>query len=101
MISMLSFLAPQVSAGGFLVERPAGWEAKVQADAVRADLEMAMADALGHGHGVEHSRLLDIRKYLSILFDSLPARWRFVLGSTAVRDAAACRRGRGNGWCAR
>lgn len=71
-ISMLSFLAPQVSAGGFLVERPAGWEAKVQADAVRADLEMAMADALGHGHGVEHSRLLDIRKYLSILFDSLP-----------------------------
>jgi hypothetical protein len=71
-IFMWSMWAPEVSAGGFLVERPAGWEAKVQAETVRADLERAMSDAMGHGHGVDHGRLLQIRGYLSPMFESLP-----------------------------
>lgn len=71
-ISMLSCMVPPVSAGGFLVERPAGWQAQVQAEAVRADLENAMADAMGHGHGIEHTKLLEIRTYLSKMFESLP-----------------------------
>eukprot|EP00746_Dinoflagellata_sp_MGD_P167051 gnl/MRDRNA2_/MRDRNA2_97373_c0_seq1.p1 gnl/MRDRNA2_/MRDRNA2_97373_c0~~gnl/MRDRNA2_/MRDRNA2_97373_c0_seq1.p1 ORF type:complete len:574 (+),score=119.32 gnl/MRDRNA2_/MRDRNA2_97373_c0_seq1:79-1800(+) len=71
-VFLWSIWVPEVSAGGFLVERPAGWQAKVQAEAVRADLENAMSDAMGHGHGVDHSRLLEMRTYLSAMFESLP-----------------------------
>jgi len=71
-ISLLGFIALQVSAGGFLVERPAGWEAKIQAETIRSDLEQAVAEAMGQGHGVEQSRLLEIREYLSNMFKSLP-----------------------------
>jgi len=86
-LCVLPFLTPQVSAQRFLVERPAGWEAKVQADMVRTDLERAMADALGHGHGVEHSRLLQIRGYLSTLFQSLPKNSHGRIERSMVRYA--------------
>lgn len=56
----------------FLVARPPGWEAKVDAEAIRADLNKAIAAAMGSGHGVEQERLLRIRRVLSDIFEVLP-----------------------------
>jgi len=61
-----------VSAGDFLVERPPGYQAMIDAEMVRADLEKAMEAALGHGHGVEQDRLLRIRNVISRMFQVLP-----------------------------
>merc|ERR1719329_1443505 len=60
------------SAQKFLVERPAGYEAKIKAEAIRNDLQKAMSDAMGEGHGVQGERLMEVRECLSRIFLTLP-----------------------------
>merc|ERR1719443_2174890 len=67
-ISLLSI----VSAEKFLVERPEGYEAKIKALAIRNDLQKAMAEAMGEGHGVHGERLIEVRNFLSRIFRTLP-----------------------------
>jgi len=60
------------SAQRFLVERPAGYEAKIKAEAIRNDLQRAMAVAMGEGHGVQGERLMEVREFISRIFMTLP-----------------------------
>jgi len=61
-----------IHAEKFLVERPAGYEAKIKALAIRNDLQKAMAAAMGEGHGVHGERLIEVRDVLSRIFRTLP-----------------------------
>lgn len=67
----LFFLSP-IHAEKFLVERPAGYEAKIKAEAIRNDLQKAMSEAMGEGHGVHGERLMQVREFLSRIFRTLP-----------------------------
>jgi len=83
----LSVCTPLAQAASFLKERPAGYQAKLEAEAVRADLQNAMASVLGHGHGVEHDRLLQIRGTISRLFQVLPKNGRGRIERSMLRYA--------------
>jgi len=61
-----------INAQKFLVERPPGYEAKIKAEAIRNDLQKAMAVAMGEGHGVHGERLMEVREFLSRIFMTLP-----------------------------
>jgi hypothetical protein len=61
-----------INAQKFLVERPSGYEAKIKAEAIRNDLQKAMASAMGQGHGVHGERLMEVREFLSRIFMTLP-----------------------------
>merc|ERR1719231_1844533 len=61
-----------VHAQKFLVERPAGYEAKIKAESIRNDLQKAMSQAMGEGHGVHGERLMQVREFLSRIFMTLP-----------------------------
>jgi len=61
-----------INAQKFLVERPAGYEAKIKAESIRNDLQKAMAVAMGEGHGVQGERLMEVREFLSRIFMTLP-----------------------------
>lgn len=59
----------KVGATGFLRERP---EASVTTQSVRADLDGALSAALGNGHGVDQTHLLEVQNLLASTFRALP-----------------------------
>merc|ERR1719379_131541 len=65
-------LLSAINAQKFLVERPEGYEAKIKAEAIRNDLQKAMAVAMGEGHGVQGEQLMEVRECLSRIFMTLP-----------------------------
>lgn len=71
LVCALLFLSA-INAQKFLVERPPGYEAKIKAEAIRNDLQKAMAAAMGEGHGVHGEQLMEVRGFLSRIFMTLP-----------------------------
>lgn len=71
-IKLCASLLTVISAQKFLVERPEGYEAKIKAEAIRNDLQRAMALAMGEGHGVHGERLMETRDFISRIFMTLP-----------------------------
>jgi len=69
--ALLGLLSPMAEAD-FLVSRPEGYEAKMKADAIQAEVQKALAAAMGQGHGIGQGRLKGIRSVLSRIFLSLP-----------------------------
>merc|ERR1719379_691807 len=65
-------LLSAINSQKFLVERPEGYEAKIKAEAIRNDLQKAMAVAMGEGHGVQGEQLMEVREFLSHIYATLP-----------------------------
>jgi len=59
--------------------------AKMSTKSIRAELQGVLGEVLGHGHGVEHARLIKIRRALAPMFQALPKNKKGNLASPVMR----------------
>jgi len=93
MALLLLSLLPAVAGKGFL-----GVDPNLQAKLVRQELQGVLSEVLGHGHGVDATRLAKIRGSLAPIFQSLPKNGLGRVSSPVMRYAVQRYFSQQHGW---